>query len=259
MSEHPTFKPGAFCWIDLMTRDTAAAKAFYGALMGWSAQDIALGPNAAYTMLKKGDRPAAGMVAASGEMQGAPPCWMSHVYVTDIDALAERARSLGGTVRAMGEAGDKGRFAVVADPTGAVFVMWQPNGELDTVVGEAGTLVWNELWTPDMEKAAAFYTGLFGWTSRPMPASHPYVVFENEGRACGGMMTLPEDAAKMGAPPVWMVYLGADDVDASIEKATSLGARVLCPATDIPDIGRFSVLSDPQGAAFAVFKMTGAA
>lgn len=109
-----------------------------------------------------------------------------------------------------------------------------------------------------MDKATAFYTGLFGWTAEPMSATHPYVVSENEGRACGGMMTLPEEAAKMGAPPGWVVYFGADDVDANVEKATSLGAKVLYPATDIPGIGRFLVLSDPQGAAFAVFKMAGA-
>lgn len=256
MSAQPCLEPGAFSWIDLMTSDMAAATAFYGALMGWTAREVSLGADATYTMLMLGDRPAAGMVPIPREMRGAHPCWMSHVRVADLEASVERAKSLGGQLCKVGEAGDKGRFAVFADPTGAIVDLWQPTGVPgDMVYNQVGGLTWNELMTTDMEKAEAFYTGLFGWVAKPQGTSHPYTVFENEGRARAGMMTLPDDAVKRGAPPHWAVYLGVDDTDAAVAKAVSLGAEVLCPPTDIADVGRFSVLADPQGAVFAVIKV----
>lgn len=256
MSIQANLKPGAFCWVELLTRDTAGARKFYGDLMGWRARDVPTGSGATYTMLMKGERPVAGMMALPEEMQGAPPCWMSHVYVTDLDARAERAASLGGRVLNTGTVEGMGRFAVVADPTGAVLCLWQPNGPMPgPVYQEPGGLAWNELWTADPEKAVAFYQGLFGWAGRPHEMAPSYTVFVNDGQGCGGMMPMSEEAARSGAPPLWMVYLGVEEADASVERAVSLGARVLAPPTDIPKVGRFAVLADPQGAAFAILEM----
>lgn len=115
-----------------------------------------------------------------------------------------------------------------------------------------GTFCWNELLTGDPPAAVEFYTRLFGWTARVMPAGTPreYTVFVTGDRQVAGMMRLPA----AGVPPHWLSYVAVERVDATVEAAVRLGARLLQPATDIPGIGRFAVLQDPTDAVFAVFQ-----
>ena len=142
-----------------------------------------------------------------------------------------------------------GRMAVCADPTGAVFCLWQSKDHIGAeLVNEHGTLTWNEIMTPDIAKASEFYVELFGWAAEvtdlgPMQ----YTSFLLKDRQTAGGMSSPAD----GIPAHWGVYFCVDDTDALVEQAKGLGATVFAEPTDIPP-GRFATLTDPQGAMFNV-------
>jgi uncharacterized protein len=112
--------------------------------------------------------------------------------------------------------------------------------------------VWYELMTTDVKAAKEFYTKVVGWDTEAF--GEDYTIFKAPDGGIGGLMTLPEEAKKMGAPTHWMGYVAVDDVDASTDKAKSLGGQVHVAPQDIPQVGRFSVVTDPQGASFALFK-----
>lgn len=119
----------------------------------------------------------------------------------------------------------------------------------------SGRFVWYDLMTTDTEGAKAFYTAITGWKSSKW-AGGDYETWSMGDKGIGGLMVLPEEARAAGAPPHWMGYVAVDDVDATARKAVGLGAKTYVPATDIPDVGRFAVLGDPQGAVFALFSST---
>lgn len=120
-----------------------------------------------------------------------------------------------------------------------------------------GAFSWNELMTPDVEKAKSFYTQLFGWTTRDMDMgpNGTYTIWVNQGKDVGGCMKTPAEAGNV--PPHWMGYVTVADVDAVAARVTQLGGKVHHPPTDIPDVGRFSVIADPTGAVISIitFKM----
>ncbi|MBI2393313.1 MAG: VOC family protein [Deltaproteobacteria bacterium] len=127
-------------------------------------------------------------------------------------------------------------------------------------MASTGQNVWFDLMTTDVEAAKRFYSDVIGWKTEQWTGGDPampYTMWSMGGRSLGGVMALPEDARKMGAPPHWIAYTVVDDVDATAAKAEKLGARVYAPPTDIPTVGRFAVLADPQGATFAIFKGAG--
>jgi len=113
-----------------------------------------------------------------------------------------------------------------------------------------GRFIWHELMTTDPDAASDFYSHVVPWKTQPsgMPS---YTLWMSGKKQAGGLMELPDDAS--GAPPHWIIYVGTSDVDATVAAAEKLGGKVLKAASDIPNVGRFAVLSDPQGAAFAVF------
>ncbi len=118
-----------------------------------------------------------------------------------------------------------------------------------------GQFCWVELLTSDVEAAEAFYCDVIGWTCAPVGAAdREYRFFSFEGRGAGGLMQLPEEAKAHGAPPNWFGYISSGDVDADVEKIVAAGGRLFRPAETIPDMGRFAVLADPQGAAFALWQ-----
>jgi hypothetical protein len=118
-----------------------------------------------------------------------------------------------------------------------------------------GRFLWYELMTGDPKAAQEFYTKAVGWGTQAWEGSKPpYVMWTRGETPVGGLMELPEEARKQGAPPHWLAYVGTPDVDKTFEQAKGLGARVYVPPTDIPTVGRFAVLADPQGAMFAIFK-----
>jgi uncharacterized protein len=258
MSEVTSYPPGTFCWVELASTDAPAAKRFYTQLFGWSFTDNPAGPGMVYTMLTLDGKDIAALYQQREEErdQGVPPHWGSYVSVASADKTAKKATSLGGTVIAEPfDVMEVGRMAVIKDPTGAVFSLWQPKAHYGAkLVNEPGAFTWNELLTTDVERAKAFYTGLFGWgaeTKQMGPIS--YTILSNGGRPNGGLMKIAEEWGPV--PANWLVYFAVEDCDRAVEKAKGLKAKVTAPPMDIPEVGRFAVLQDPQGATFAVIKL----
>jgi predicted enzyme related to lactoylglutathione lyase len=259
MAEVTEHAPGTPSWVDLATSDADAAEAFYTALFGWTSEDQ--GDEAGhYRMLRKGGKDVAALYAVDPE-QG-PPRWNTYVTVDDVDAAVERVDPAGGTVIAppfdvleSGARGDPavvGRMAVVSDPAGAMVALWQSRGHVGAgLVNELGAPCWTELITGDRERAAAFYAAVIGWSSRTSQMGPmTYTEFMTGERAIAGMMEMA------GVVPQWNVYFAVENADATIAEATGLGASVLQPAMDLPDVGRFAILADPQGAPFSVVQIT---
>jgi predicted enzyme related to lactoylglutathione lyase len=120
-----------------------------------------------------------------------------------------------------------------------------------------GRVVWHELLTNDIAAATAFYKATIGWGTKSFSGGTPYQMWTASGVEVGGVMLLPEDARRMGAPPNWLMYVAVPDVDATVREAAGLGSKIYVPAQDIPGVGRFAVLGDPQGAMFAVYRAAG--
>jgi hypothetical protein len=175
--------------------------------------------------------------------------------VEDADRSAGRAGELGGTVlTGPFDAMDLGRMAIVQDPGGAVFALWQAKSHPGLGVrDEVNALGWSELATNDTAQGKAFYTGLFGWESDTQDMGMEYTVFSAATGMVAGMYALTPEMA--GMPPSWMPYFVVNDAEASVEKARSLGATVLKEPADIPGVGRFALIQDPQGAMFYVIRM----
>ena len=118
-----------------------------------------------------------------------------------------------------------------------------------------GQFVWHELMTTDTEAAAAFYSKVVGWSIKQWAEDSDYTLFMTPEGAMAGLMLLPEEAKAMNVPPNWMTYIGTPDVDETARLATQLGGEVLRAPDDVPDVGRFAMLADPQGAAFGVMTL----
>jgi len=257
MQETPESAPGTFCWVELGTTDGEAAKKFYTELFGWGFMDIPMGPGGVYTMLTQDGKEVGALYTMPSEMtsQGIPPNWLSYVLVESADESAAAAKSLGGTLfKEPFDVMDVGRMAVIQDPTGAVFAIWQAGTHKGAgITGVPNSLCWNELTTSDVARAGDFYTGLFGWGKNVQQMGDmTYTSFMNGERPAGGMYEPPP----AGVPPHWLAYFAVEDTDAMVKKANGLGASTVTPPMDIPDTGRFAILEDPQGAAFAIIKLT---
>jgi predicted enzyme related to lactoylglutathione lyase len=261
MPERSEYKHGTFSWIDLGTTDAAAAKKFYGALFGWTFDDQPAGPGMTYSMCKLGGRDAAALYTMDKAMQGVPPHWASYITVDNVDARTKKAAQSGGKVlKEAFDVMDVGRMSVIQDPTGAIVNFWQPKKHPGAgVVNEPGALTWNELFTDNVDAAGKFYVQTIGWKTEAvdMGPMGTYTLFQRAGEDkegnAAGMMKLSPDM--QGVPPHWLAYFAVADCDASAKKVGELGGKVVVPPTDIPNIGRFAIAQDPQGATFALFKM----
>jgi predicted enzyme related to lactoylglutathione lyase len=255
MTEIKKHEPGMFCWVELATKDGPAAKKFYTSLFDWGVNDV---PSDAgtYSMVQKRGKDAGALYQQGPQEKGIPPHWNSYISVDSADETAAKARKLGGTVvKEPFDVMDHGRMAIIQDPTGAVFSLWQSKKHTGAeVVNEPSSFCWNELYTPDSKKAGDFYANLFDWSQEPMQTpTGEYTIFKKGDAQAAGMMQISKEMA--GTPPHWMVYFAVDDSDRAVEKAKGMGAQVMIPPTDIPNIGRFAVLNDPQGADFAVIRL----
>lgn len=252
-------KHGTFAWIELATMDTAAAKKFYGGLFGWTYDDMPMGPDAVYTMVNLGEGKVVGALYKMGpEMAGAPPHWASYVSVTNVDEVTKKVAPAGGkVVKEPFDVMDVGRMSVVQDPAGATFCLWQAKKHIGATIKDVpGALCWNEVYTTDIDRAGKFYRDVLGWKLEPhdMGPMGVYTLFKAEGveNSVGGMMGITKEM--QGMPPNWCAYIATSDVDASSKKVGELGGKVMVPPTEIPNIGRFAIVSDPQGAVFALYK-----
>jgi hypothetical protein len=229
---------------------------FYGGLFGW---DIPEAENAeqtgGYRVALSNGRSVAGAMPLMQE--GQPPVWSSYVNVDDAEATAAKVREAGGTVIAEPmDVMDLGRMAVFMDPTGAALGIWQPGTMKGAdLVNEPVSLCWNELNTRDTDAAAAFYTAVFGWHAEVSEDSEVgYTVFKRGENWIGGMMDMANTPMPDSIPPHWLVYFAVDDTDASIEKAKELGGNIAAGPIEIP-FGKFAVMTDPNGSAFAVMQL----
>lgn len=251
------YKPGTPCWIDLMVPDQQAALDFYADLFGWQGE---IGPpeTGGYSVCTLKGKPVAGIMKAmnpDGTVPDPmpPTVWTTYLATDAIDATLKSVTDAHGTalVGPM-DVMDLGRMAVLADPTGAVFGLWQA-GTFDGagIVNEHGALIWNELSTGDVPAATAFYTSVLPVTTAlsEMPDAGGYTEFKVNGRAVAGMTDMKNLPA--GTPPNWLPYFHADSVDEVEAAAVRAGASVLMPSFDMA-AGRMAVLADPQGAPFAV-------
>jgi predicted enzyme related to lactoylglutathione lyase len=252
--------PGAFCWAEVGTVNAAKTKSFYGELFGWKYEDKPAGEFGVYTMCKSGGKDLAGLYELPPNLvqAGVPPHWMSYVAVASADDACKKISKHGGKIQqGPFDVMDVGRMAICEDPTGAIFSIWQAKAHPGaTRLNEVGSLVWTELYTRDTKKASAFYTGLFGWQTKPFPESPmPYTVFQRPGdeRGLGGMLDMTGQLPAE-VPPHWLPYFSVEDADKIVARSGELGGSVLMPATDIPTVGRLAILKDPQGAAFAIIK-----
>ena len=245
-----------FVWHDLNTTDVAAAQRFYGELFHWRCE---ADPKHGYVMIKNGDKSIGGM--RKQESNEGPPNWMGYVGVDDVAATAKTIGQKSGRVLVPAKKIDgMGTFAVCADPTGAMFALWKSEHELAEPHGRAGmhNFCWDELLTTDVDKALAFYTQVFGWgvDKVDMGPGGVYTLLKRTGvtdetgrvKDAGGVWKSPAPAS------FWQSYVAVEKCDATFEKAKKMGGKEMMPPTDIPNVGRFAAIADPQGAGFSILQ-----
>jgi predicted enzyme related to lactoylglutathione lyase len=252
MPDRTSHPHATISWVDLATTDQAAAKEFYGALLGWEYDDRPMGDEGTYSMAMHRGRSAAALAGQRPDEagQGIPPHWNVYVTVEDVDASAGAAGEAGGTVLAPPfDVFDAGRMAVVADPSGAVLCLWQAGTSIGAeVVNEPGALAWADCATADAEAAQGFYSSLLGWRFEQMSEEPPYWVIFNGERSQGGMTVPPS-----GVPSNWFPYFGVIGLEETMQLAEASGGKPFLGPIDVPN-GRFALLQDPQGAAFAILE-----
>jgi len=250
--EMTSYKPGTPSWADIGVPDMDAAVAFYGGLFGWSFTE-GTEEMGGYRQALIGDKR---IVGFGPKMDPGPPYWATYIATADADDTAAKVVAAGGQVIVDPmDIPEVGRMAVFTDDTGTFFSVWQaynhPGSEL---VNEPGAVTWNELNTRNADEAKSFYGSVFGWTSETSESPMmTYTQWYLDGAVIGGMLHMgPQFPPQI--PNNWLVYFAVEDTDAAVAKATDLGGSVMMPPMDI-DAGRFAVLGDTAGAAFAVIKL----
>jgi uncharacterized protein len=186
--------------------------------------------------------------------QGVPPHWMLYVSVENADRSVAKAAQAGGTVLAPAfDVMDVGRMAVLQDPTGAIFSLWQPKSHQGTTITGDNTFCWADLSTPNPERAGKFYADVFGWQLvKDDKDPSGYIHIKNGENFIGGIP--PATHRNPNAPPHWLIYFQVANAEGATEKAAQLGGKILMPARKMENVGTWSIVADPQGAVFALFK-----
>ena len=248
-----TRNPGEFCWINMITPQSQEARTFFAAMLGWTYGEL---PGMGHYIEVGGSR-IGGLYDLSGPDM--PPGTRPHigvmVKVASADATAEKAISLGGSAKSAFDISDQGRMSMCTDPNGAAFDLWQPIKGQGTDVDSTlhGAPSWCESLTTDVDRGAAFYRDLFGWTSEDMPMpGMRYTIFKRGGESLAGMMAI---TPAMGlVPPHWSTYFTVRNTDELLAKAVPLGAKVVVEPQNVPGTGRFAGVISPQGVAFHVIQ-----
>jgi hypothetical protein len=247
---------GKFVWYELLTSDAKAAETFYRGVIGWETKDAGM-PGFSYTILSAGPTMVAGLMTIPDDARamGVPPCWTGYIAVDDVDAYATRVKAAGGAIRRAAEdIPGVGRFAVAADPQGAVFILFKSSGDqapAPAAPGAPGHVGWHELYAGNLDAAWAFYEKLFGWTKAEavdMGAMGIYQTFATGGHPVGGMMTKPPQIPM----PFWNYYFNVDAADAAVARVTQAGGKVVHAPTQVPGGSWIVQCFDPQGAFFSV-------
>jgi uncharacterized protein len=256
MPERTSHDAGTPSWVDYASPDLDASIAFYGGLFGWDVPETETAEQTGgYRQAMKDGKPVAGMMPQMQE--GQPPAWSTYVSVEDADATATAVKEAGGAVVAEPmDVLDLGRMAVFTDPEGGFFGIWQPKSFVGAeLVNEPGALAWNEFNTRDLAAAKEFYGAVFGWSFEDMESAEGgYTMIQLGDRPMGGILNMAERGVPDMVPAHWQVYFGVEDTDATIEVAKDAGGGVMVEPIDIP-FGRFAILTDPNGASFAVIAL----
>lgn len=255
MSTRDTNWPeGTPAWADVVVPDRKAAMAFYGGLLGWEFSEGAA-ETGFYTQGLRSGRTVAGLGEPMPGQPAVPPAWTTYLAVDDADRVAGSITEAGGSVMmpAM-DVMDFGRMVIAADPTGAVFGVWQSGTHTGAqIVNEPGAMVWNEALSHDFDAATSFYESVFGYTFLDLGGDgFRYAGIEVDGSMVGGLGQLPAGTPPE-APAMWLTYFQVEDVDAAVAKAQELGGTIQQEPRDSP-YGRLAVLAGPAGEVFAVIK-----
>lgn len=241
-----------YVWFDLNTTDKAGAKAFYTELLGWTIEDREMGEAGTYTSLQNGERGFGGMEEARG---GAPAAWVGYVDVDDLGARVARLKALGANAMMDGmDIPGVGRVAMLADPSGAVFALYQAardSGDWEPSTTGLGDIGWQEVSSNDLQGSKGFYGEGFGWVAGD-PMQTPggdYHMFMQGEKPIAGLYQRPSEVPFCA----WTFYINVADVDTTVAKAKELGGQLLHGAT-IEGMVQFAVLQDPQGACFGIAK-----
>jgi predicted enzyme related to lactoylglutathione lyase len=270
---------GKFIWLELMTTDRLAAASFYSHVVGWSPMEM---PAYGYTLFEALRPDGAGRTGVAGMMPIPPdlqainvqPNWTPYIGVSDCDSTVSAIEAKGGRIRRPAEdIPGIGRFAVVADPHGAVFCIMTPV-EMDAPPPEMparapGGIGWYELMADDADAAFTFYSAVFGWTiAEDMPLGDPslgdpslgdpslgetadagvYRIFAQDGRPTGGMMTRPDTVPV----PHWAAYITVDGLQAAVARIGEAGGSIVYGPAEVPGPAYIVNAIDPQGAPFAL-------
>jgi predicted enzyme related to lactoylglutathione lyase len=247
---------GVPCWADLSTPDLRAAQTFYGAVLGWDFDEPAGDVYGGYVIAQVRGSAAAGL----GPIQqpGMPSAWTLYIASDDLEKTAAAVTEHGGTVvLPPGQVGPMGSLLVALDPTGAPFGVWQAGDHIGSeIANEPGGLVWEDLRSPDPDRARSFYRGVFGYDTQELPgAGSDYHTFSLGGTeiplgGMGGMFGQDD------APPYWLVYFAVADIDAATAAAQAHGGTIAATVFETP-YGRMAGLVDPAGAMFFVIETDG--
>ena len=253
MPKFDSYHQGTPTYVELITPDQSAARSFYGELFGWDYEETSMDGESVYLTARLQGDDVAGLSGQMPELAGHPAFWGVYLAVDDVDDAAAKVEPAGGKVEAGPfDIGEHGRMAALQDPTGARISLWQAKGNVGTArANEPGTPIWNELVTPDVERAKAFYTDVLGvgWEDVSMPEM-TYTGMMVDGRMVAGAMS--PMAEEM--PPHWNVYFNTASVDDTVAQALELGGQVMFEPFDVPEVGRMAFLADPQGGMFALMQ-----
>jgi uncharacterized protein len=289
--ERDGYIPGVPCWVDTNQSDPEAAVDFYRGLFGWKLEDVTPPESDGKYFIARHETPTSSIFETSGELQSgdvaaigsvsgaAPPngIWNTYFWVDSADETASKVRDAGGGVMVEPfDFMDASRTAVLADPEGAVFRVWEAKRHKGAgLVNDPGSLNFNSLSTRDIEGAKSFYGPLFGWQTLDMGGGVEMWTLAGYGEHLEGYHPgLRKQVVEAGAPegfadvvaqinPIaddepdtpanWSVTFATDDADATAAKATELGGKVIVPPFDAPWV-RMTIIGDPQGAIFIASK-----
>ena len=240
-------------WVDLATTDAAGSRKFYEQLFGWQVEVNPDPQYGGYGLAKRNGSDVAGI--GPTQQPGQPTAWSFYVGADDLDDLVRRVGDAGGKVISQPfDVGDQGRMAVFQDPSGAFISGWKSTRMGGFQSQGSNAFGWAELNARGLDSTLPFYERVFGWGTKrsPMPGGPDYVEFQVDGESIAGATEL-NPHVPAGTPSHWLVYFGVDDVKATFDKAIKLGAREMVATQEYPG-GTFAILTDPQGAAFGLFK-----
>jgi predicted enzyme related to lactoylglutathione lyase len=259
MPEFTSHPAGTPSWVDLMSPDVDASKAFYTAVFGWDAEDqFDDEGNRVYVMFSLNGKSVAGLGGQAPGMEGMPAVWNTYVATDDTAATVARVMEHGGQVLMPPmQVFDSGEMAIFMDPTGASFSVWKAGEHIGAeICNEPNTYSWNELMTRGIEDALVFYSKVFDWAFEPqqMPDGSTYhVIAGGEHGGLGGVMAMPDEMPDE-VPNHWAVYFAVADLDDTLGKITANGGEAVFGPMDIPGVGRTATIHDPASGSFSILQ-----